>query len=310
MVTPTNIEVVLDERLVGWRGLVGNTCSALPKLASDFSLDVSSEDAMRAGEKAVGSLGWKIASADLRRLEIAIPGGASSWASRISIAIAPADGRTMVTLDGKIGGVGPVQKGHLQRQMQRLQEAIAANVEGLRLRDCIFLGGHGFELRTGARCSLLFRSEDALLEPTGGDAVSFDYKHIDVVEIGGKGLMKSGGGFIGGGFGAEGALVGMGIASALNSLTSTKAIDTVINLKARDRQAWLRYPHETPEALRIRLAGELATIEAARREQDRAESQGQRSVSDELARLHDLHSQGALTDDEYSAAKARLIDRL
>ncbi|MBI5718851.1 MAG: PspC domain-containing protein [Burkholderiales bacterium] len=31
------------------------------------------------------------------------------------------------------------------------------------------------------------------------------------------------------------------------------------------------------------------------------------SLSDELTRLHDLHRSGALSDDEYAAAKARVI---
>jgi phage shock protein PspC (stress-responsive transcriptional regulator) len=32
------------------------------------------------------------------------------------------------------------------------------------------------------------------------------------------------------------------------------------------------------------------------------------SVADELGRLHELHSRGALSDEEFSRAKARLID--
>lgn len=32
------------------------------------------------------------------------------------------------------------------------------------------------------------------------------------------------------------------------------------------------------------------------------------SLSDELSRLHELHTRGGLSDDEYSRAKARLLD--
>ena len=40
------------------------------------------------------------------------------------------------------------------------------------------------------------------------------------LEIGGPGLVKTGGGFVGGGFGARGAIEGMAIAAVLNGLTT------------------------------------------------------------------------------------------
>jgi hypothetical protein len=130
---------------------------------------------------------------------------------------------------------------------------------------------------------------------------------VTALEVGGKGIVRSGGGFVGGGFGAEGAAVGIGAASLLNTLTSTTSIDIVLNIKGRDRQVWLHYPRETPQALNVRLSGVIAKIEKA---QPAAPIAATASVTEELARLHELHAQGALTDEEYSEAKGRLIERL
>jgi hypothetical protein len=46
--------------------------------------------------------------------------------------------------------------------------------------------------------------------------VTFAYDDLDGLQVGGQGLVTSGGGFVGGGFG-QGALVGMGIASLLTA---------------------------------------------------------------------------------------------
>lgn len=48
------------------------------------------------------------------------------------------------------------------------------------------------------------------------------------VEVSGGELTTSGGGVAGGGFGLEGALIGMGVASVLNALTTTKSRNPVV----------------------------------------------------------------------------------
>jgi len=52
-------------------------------------------------------------------------------------------------------------------------------------------------------------------------------QQVKRLEIGGPGLVKTGGGFVGGGFGARGAIEGMAIAAVLNGLTTRTSIKTV-----------------------------------------------------------------------------------
>jgi hypothetical protein len=90
------------------------------------------------------------------------------------------------------------------------------------------------------------------------------YSEIEDIEIGGPGLVKSGGGFIGGGFGAMGALEGMALASVLNALTTKTRITTIIRVQAAACELFLLWTQAPPEQLRIELSQPLGAIRAAR----------------------------------------------
>lgn len=75
------------------------------------------------------------------------------------------------------------------------------------------------------------------------------YAEIEDVEIGGPGLVKSGGGFIGGGFGAVGALEGVAIASVLNALTTRTSITTIVRVQGVRCELFLLHTRSTPEQL-------------------------------------------------------------
>lgn len=96
------------------------------------------------------------------------------------------------------------------------------------------------------------------------------YGAIEDVEIGGPGLVRSGGGFVGGGFGAVGALEGMAIAAVLNALTARTAITTIIRVQAGNCELFLLWTKTTPDQLRIELSKPLGAIRAARAAADQA----------------------------------------
>jgi hypothetical protein len=281
----------------------------MPKVTEDFPLDIPLDAAASACRSAIAGLGWRFSSSEPQQIEAAIPGGAGSWPSKIAISLAATTpAHTVVTLDGRIGGAGPIQKRHLGRCVNRLRDEILVNADGICLSDCTLLGGYGHDIAPGTRCSAMFSASEVHVDAPGYESVVFAYEDIDAVEVGGRGLVEAKGGFIGGGFGAQSALVGIGIATVLNSLTSRSRTETLVNIKGRDRQAWLYYTREPPQALQIRLAGVLARIESAQPGEPGMPTPGVGSVSVELARLHELHSRGVLTADEYGAAKARLIE--
>jgi hypothetical protein len=138
------------------------------------------------------------------------------------------------------------------------------------------------------------------------------YTEVEDVEIGGPGLVKSGGEFIGGGFGAVSALEGMAIASVLNALTTRTSITTIVRIQGRDCEFFLLHRRATPEQLRIEMSRALGAIRAARTagaEQTRADQwyPGSASPVAELAKLADMLQAGLLTREEFDQLKASLL---
>ncbi len=134
--------------------------------------------------------------------------------------------------------------------------------------DMIFLGGHAPESELAVRGSydLRFLADSMAVFPSRrtNALVQVPYRDIDVVDIGGPGLVKSGGGFVGGGFGVAGAVESMAIATALNTLTTKTKIRTVVRIQAVQCELFLLCTTAGPEALRIGLSQALGAIRHAR----------------------------------------------
>jgi hypothetical protein len=137
------------------------------------------------------------------------------------------------------------------------------------------------------------------------------YGAVETVDIGGPGLVTSGGGFIGGGFGAVGAAEGMAVAAVLNALTTRTRIKTVIRVQATSAELFFLHTRTEPERLRIELS---RAIGAVRETQTSGPSAGQPeqssssgSLVDELTKLGSLLERGLLSREEFDQLKARLI---
>ena len=182
-------------------------------------------------------------------------------------------------------------------------EAVAA------IKNCDVLGGDGLPPRAGQTWDLIFLGNALVLWSLVDQRVDVPYGDIVALEIGGPGEKRTGGGFFGGGFGLAGAATGMLVASALNLLTTGREIDTVVCLKTRTAELYVHIDTETPEQLRMRLSPvftllrQIETSGAGQRPPSPA-----RSLVDELDRLADLHDRGKLTDDEFVAFKAKLME--
>jgi hypothetical protein len=151
-----------------------------------------------------------------------------------------------------------------------------------------------------------------LLSSEGVLICTVPYGDIASFEIGGPGAHRKGGGFIGGGFGAQGATEGMLIASALNLLTTRTKVDTVICLQTASSELFLHTTADTPDAIRIRLSRVFSAIRE-RRGAAQAAATSSTSPDDpieQLERLIKLRDAGGLSDEEFEAARAPLVARL
>jgi hypothetical protein len=176
----------------------------------------------------------------------------------------------------------------------------------------IFLGGHAPEAQLAIRHTydLRFLADRVVVFPCQRvDAlVQILYRDVEVVDIGGPGLVRSGGGFAGGGYGVTGAMEGMAIAAVLNALTTQTKIKTLVRLQAADCELFLLCTTTEPEALRIGLSRALSAIRQARAGNTASTADGPvASVIDQLGRLAAMLESGLLTREEFDRLKAAVI---
>jgi hypothetical protein len=189
---------------------------------------------------------------------------------------------------------------------------------GTILRDVLFLGGYvpGSPIRPGERYDARFLADQFHLFAAGQPTLlaAVPYSHVEDVEIGGPGLIQTAGGFVGGGFGVNGALEAMALATVLNTLTMRTSIKTVLRVQGIRCELFLLHTTLTPEQLRMAMSRALGAIRSARAAAVAGGIQhGARVLSpspaDELSKLADMLEKGLLTRYEFNLMKARLIGR-
>ena len=178
----------------------------------------------------------------------------------------------------------------------------------------IFLGGYaqGRELDVGKPYDVRFLESRLAVLPSGRtDAlIEVPYSEIEAVDIGGPGLVKSGGGFVGGGFGVTGAVEGLAIAAVLNAMTTRTKVKTVVRIQGTGCELFLLNMKTEPEALRIKLSRSLGAIreaQATRAGTQRHDASRPASLVRELGKLASMLENGLLTREEFELLKTRLI---
>ena len=187
------------------------------------------------------------------------------------------------------------------------------------LSGCRLLGGSGFdiELPEEGTWDVIFKDDQVLLYQVVYSVSAENYRGSGqtleigwaglAINIGGAGAMRKGGRFIGGGFGIAGAAAGMLTASALNAMTSSTSIDTVIHLLTPSGELFLHYNQQTPAVLRRTLSPVFTRL---RQEPSLSPAQADASpagVVDQLHKLADLLDRGHLTPEEFAQLKADLL---
>jgi hypothetical protein len=169
-------------------------------------------------------------------------------------------------------------------------------------------------VQDGARCHVAFGVADLrLVSRLSAVADVIPYAEITHLQVGGRGALTetTGGGFIGGGFGVQGAVEGMLMASALNALTtrSRTTIETIVELAAGPRALLLVMSDEPPELLRTHLSPVIARIDEAHRpvQTPTLPSSGSVDRLTQLKTLGELRDSGVLTPQEFEAEKVRIL---
>jgi hypothetical protein len=197
-------------------------------------------------------------------------GWASAWRSLITRNPAAAP-RVLEALIAR--ETDPVRLRSLEAEVARLSPHGSGESSGpysrplVTMHDVAYLGGYvpGAAISAGQRYLVPFLEDRLLVVVSGGTEVLADvpYGKVEDVEIGGPGIVKAGGGFVGGGFGATGAIEGMAIGAVLNGLTSRTSIKTIVRIQGRTSELFFLHTRVTPEELRIALSPALGAIRSA-----------------------------------------------
>ena len=167
----------------------------------------------------------------------------------------------------------------------------------LKIEQCTVLGSAGYPLIAGDAIELHFNHSSVAVSNPEGPEFEIPYLELAEISITGPGGVKSGGGFVGGGFGVEGAVQGMAVALVLNTLTTKTKIHTFISLITNVGELHLHYSQLEPSALRIGLAEVFTKL----RRLDAAWTQSRLGV------LQVRHDAKEISDEMYDSLKKRLL---
>lgn len=171
--------------------------------------------------------------------------------------------------------------------------------------------GHGHGLPIGTICSVITTSECVTIMPeTGGSPQSHPYAEIVSVEIGGRGLLRTGTRLRGGGFGLTAAVEGILIASAINKATSGTQMDSSLKVATKSGYYAFRSGTHTPVQVQQTLSFLLEQVRRLTAGPDATPAASDNDVLDQLKKLGELRDTGVLSDEEFQAAKARLVGEL
>lgn len=186
-----------------------------------------------------------------------------------------------------------------ERLAGAVQNGIIARIDG-----AVALGGSVHELSSRSTYSIIF-TEDAvhvMPDSPSSQPLTLAYETL-AIAISGQGERTTNLGLWGGGFGLKGAAKGMLAASVLNSLTTRTDIDTVVALSDASQELYFHYDKETPDSLRMRLASVFVKL----RSDSASSSKAEPNLVTDLSRLVELRDSGALSEEEFAAAKQRLL---
>jgi hypothetical protein len=94
------------------------------KLHDEFTVGLRVEQASSACRRAVATIGWQVKEAGPDRIVPKIGVGLTRNPSKIEVLLRESGEETVVRMNGSILGIGPLQKGHLNAEMNRLRSEI------------------------------------------------------------------------------------------------------------------------------------------------------------------------------------------
>ena len=217
---------------------------------------------------------------------------------------------------------------------QVLTGPLEADYRDRRLQTCRLAGGYGHNLRPDVTYTLSVgrsafgvfaeppqprrsarvidrahpQHTAAPLPPRLAHVVPF--RQLTDFGIWGPGAVTRGGGVIGGGFGLEGAALGMLAATAINAATTRTSITTYLTIRSQRDELTFLYAGKTPQALQLELGHVFGALRLATATDTSSLRPSAADPVDRLEKLGQLRAQGLLSGEEFAVAKHKLLGEL
>ena len=191
-------------------------------------------------------------------------------------------------------------------KLLEVKDEAAFNVQGpqkLLQIDAVFAGGIGVDLAPNTLGTLYITNEEVQFA-TIGNTWRHSFTGLKGMQIGGQGLVQSGGGWVGGGFGIKGALKGAAFAEIMNLLTTKTSYDCFLRLvfPFPDADATFQILDRDPKKLELDLTGTRGRLESS---SNQVSQMNDNSGIDTLVKLADLLDRGLISEDEFKLQKER-----
>ena len=171
----------------------------------------------------------------------------------------------------------------------------------------------GYQIPIHAMCVLECRSDNIILNWINGTRftpIAFEeYPQVLSLQIGGRGQITTGGGFMGGGFGVKGFIEGAAIATALNLITTRTRIETIVHFRSSRGELFLLNRKYTPQQLFMTLSPTITRIETAHQALLQPAAPARDAVA-QLQDLNNLRATGSLSGEEFQYLKMNIMKSL
>lgn len=156
-----------------------------------------------------------------------------------------------------------------------------------------------YTMPIGAEALLDFGADTLTVSFPSNQIREVHYAEFIALKIYGPGRITSGGGFVGGGLGVDGALAGIVASAALNALTSKTTFQTFLSIETMRGEMHFVCTSCEPQVLRIELAHVFTRIRQLDHQQ----------VSSVKQRVESLLNDGALSPDQAKRILLNVTER-
>lgn len=213
--------------------------------------------------------------------------------------------RSKANLFAKNDQVVPVDESLLVAEVK--YETFASEVRNHNGSDSlkfVYIGGSSNSLEINSIIQLAAKRNRIVFHSVG-DLTLHQLVIDDIISlsIDGPGTVTSDAGLSGGGFGLEGFIKGAVAATIINKITERRRTNTFLRIITGESELFLHTDSIEPLELRNLLSPLFVSLESRKHVAASAVNS-----SDQIAKLFTLKNQGALTEQEFDAAKKKILD--